>query len=270
MTKIIPRDLIKHLEWEPGQKIDPITNPIIPSTQPLNTRVNRENVTYNFLEGDFGKQILDEYTQLVKNEYQNVSDLQKLSFENNVVEGSNPFAFVLLNKVLQNHGKWIARPTDLERALEEKSINLKGTYGDSGLVLRSNTDPNQYLAQNLIAQIEQREELQSPLMIPLEGLILKYDSSSPNDLSFQLTDFTELIYAPQLDKTNHGKKFNNGDEQGLPIFDKNGSRKLYSNEGEGLCRLCRGRVLGLGARNRNLSNSDSYGRVIVCAEGTSK
>jgi hypothetical protein len=269
MTKVIPRNLIKHLEWKPGQEVAPIKDPINQSTQPLSTRGNQDNLTYDFLEGDFGKQILDEYNQLVQNEYQNVSDLQKLSFENNVVKGSNPFAFVLLNKVLQDHGKWVARPADLERALEKESINLKGTYGDSGLVLRSNTDPNQYLAQNLIAQIKQREELQSPLMIPLEGLDLKYDSSSPNDLSFQLTNSTELIYAPQLDKTNHEKKFNNGDKQGLPILDENGSRTLYSNEGEGLCRLYRYWDLGLDARGRSLSSSNSSGRVIVCAEGTS-
>jgi len=270
MTKIIPRDLIKHLEWEPGQEIAPIKDPIVQSTQPINTRINQDNLTYDFLEGNFGRQILDEYNQLVQNEYQNVSTLQKLSFEDNVVKGSNPFSFILLNKVLQNHGKWVARPTDLERALEKESINLKGTYGDSGLVLRSNTDPNQYLAQNLISQIEQREELQSPLMIPLEGLDLKYDSSSPSDLSFQLTDSTELIYAPQLNKSNHSKKFNNGDEKGLPIFDENGSRTLYSSEGEGLCRLFRDGDLDLGAGDGDLSSSGSDGRVIVCAEGTSK
>ena len=34
MTKIIPRDLIKHLEWKPGQATAPIVDPVV---QPVNT-----------------------------------------------------------------------------------------------------------------------------------------------------------------------------------------------------------------------------------------
>ena len=38
MTKIIPRDLIKHLEWKPGQATAPIVDPVVqPSAQPQNT-----------------------------------------------------------------------------------------------------------------------------------------------------------------------------------------------------------------------------------------
>ena len=31
MTKIIPRDLIKHLEWQPGQATAPAVNPVTPA-----------------------------------------------------------------------------------------------------------------------------------------------------------------------------------------------------------------------------------------------
>ena len=271
MTKIIPRDLIKHLEWKPGQA----TAPILPITNSVPKKMdsfNSENASYSFLEGNFGKQILEEYNQLVQEEYKNASALQNLSFADDVVKGSNPFAFALLNKVLQNHGKWIARPTDLERALEEKSINLKGTYGDSGLSLRSEKNPNEYLAKNLMSQLKEKDHNlgEDTIMIPLAGLGLKYDSNSPHNLAFQLTDSSEIIYAPQLNKSNHQKKFNSADEQGLPIFEDEGSRTLYSNQDEGLCRLYRNGGLDLFARVEDLANSNSSGRVVVCAEGASK
>ena len=270
MTKIIPRDLIKHLEWNTGQEVPlspPVTNPT-----PQNTgSFNKDNASYSFLEGDFGKQVLEEYKQLVQNEYQNTSALQELSFADDVVKGSNPFASILLNRILQNHGRWVARPADLERALGKGSINLNGTYGDSGLVLRSESNPNEYLAKNLAAQVKEKGYTVGgdAVMIPLAGLGLVYDSASPHDLIFQLTESSEIIYAPQLNKTNHGKKFNHADEQGCPTFEDNGSRTLYSNEDNGLCRLFRCRDLGLGARDDDLADSDSSGRVVVCAEGTS-
>ncbi len=208
------------------------------------------NVNYSFLEGNSGKQILEEYNQRVKADYKDSSALKVLSFADNVVQGSNPFAFVLLNKILTQQKMRVATPADLERALEKEAINLKDTYGDSGLILRSDGEPNEYLARDLINQVKQRGNLQYPLMIPLAGLDLKYDSNSPHNLTFQLTDFSELICASQLNKTNHSKKFNRADKQGLPIFEDNGSRTLYSNEDGGLCRLCRNRDLDLNARFR--------------------
>ena len=263
MIKIIPREKIKHLEWQEGEEI-PKENPI------KNTPKNfpSENVSYSFLEGDFGKTILEEYKMLVKEDYKNASALNVLSFEDNVVKGSNPFAFVTLNKILKSHGKWIARPKDLERALENDSINLKGTYGDSGLVLRSEGDPNEYLAKNLIEQIKERQTIEYPLMIPLAEINLVYDSKSPNNLSFKLTDSTELIYVHQFEHKNDHSKFDKADDKGLPIFDTKGKRTLYTGEG-GLRRLYRGRISNLDARNWYLAYSYFDGRVVVCAEGAS-
>lgn len=242
----------------PSEKVQPIT-PVQQSPPLMN------NVNYSFLEGNFGRQILEEYNQLVQSEYQNASALNVLSFEDNVVKGSNPFAFVLLNKVLQNHGRWVARPVDLERALEKEAINLDGTYGDSGLVLRSENNPNGYLAKNLAFQVKEKcyGIRDDTVMIPLAGLGLVYDSNSPHNLVFQLTDSSEIIYAPQLNKTNNGKKFNGADEKGLPAFEDNGSRTLYSKEDGGLCRLFRFGDLDLYAWVGDLANSDSFGRVVV-------
>jgi len=247
----------------PAERVQPAT-PISQSSPLIN------NASYSFLEGDFGRQVLEEYNQLVQSEYQNASALQKLSFADDVVKGSNPFALILLNRVLQHHRKWVARPVDLERALDKDAINLRGTYGDSGLVLRSETNPNEYLAKHLASQIKEKgyDVGGDSVMIPLAGLGLIHNSNSPHNLVFQLTDSSEIIYAPQLNKTNHNKKFNKANEHGLPIFEDNGSRTLYSNE-DGLCRLYRCRGLGLVAGGDVLANSIDNGRVIVCAGGTS-
>lgn len=231
------------------------------------TPFSTSNVNYSFLEGNSGEQILEEYNQRAKKDYKDSSTLKVLSFSDNVIKGSNPFAFVLLNKILTQQKIRIATPVDLERALEKEAINLKDTYGDSGLVLRNDGEPNEYLARDLINQIKKRGSLQYPLMIPLAGLDLRYDTNSPHYLSFQLTDFTEFIYAPQFEHKNDQAKFNKADEKGLPIFDKNGSRTLYTENG-GLRRLYRCWGLGLDSRVRDLADSGGSGRVIVCAEGT--
>ena len=65
-----------------------------------------------------GKGIFDEYNQRVSKDYQGASALSVLSFADNVVKGSNPFAFVLLNKILTQQKMRVATPADLERALE--------------------------------------------------------------------------------------------------------------------------------------------------------
>jgi len=265
-----PRFIKTAERWKNKEVPSEIIQSVNPATQNTGNFIT-DNASYSFLEGDFGRQVLEEYNQLVQSEYQNASALNVLSFANNVVKGSNPFAFSLLNKVLKNHGKWVARPVDLEKALEENAIDLKGTYGDSGLVLRSKNKPNEYLAKNLAEQVEHKGYKfgADTMMIPLAGLELKHDSNSPHNLAFQLTDSSEIIYAPQLNSTNNGNKFNRADEQGLPIFDNGGSRTLYSSEDNGLCRLCRSGDHGLVAGGRGLTVSVSGGRVIVCAEGTS-
>ena len=148
--------------------------------------------------------------------------------------------------------------------MKEGTLDLKGTYGDSALVLSNDGDPNQYLARDLVSQIKQGRKY--PLMIPLADLDLVQDQNSPDKLAFKLTD-SGLIYAPQFENSNNGKKFKEGDNNGLPIFDENGTRTLYTGEG-GLRRLHRNWDLDLDAGDWGLAYSGGVGRVIVCAEGT--
>jgi hypothetical protein len=234
-------------------------------------KIPSENISFSLLEGDYGRQVLGEYNQRVSRNYMNNSALQVLSFADNVVKGGNPYAFVLLNWILREDGKWVARPCDLEKALRENAINLRDTYGDSALVLRSNGEPNTYLANKLTESVRQTSSFtssQSPYAIPLTELGLVSDPNAPNGLVFRLSsNLAEVINAPQLDNKNDLAKFNNCDDNGLPIFDKSGSRTLYTCEG-GLTRLIRYGILNLDAGNGGLAGSVADGRVIVCAEGT--
>ena len=248
-------------------------NPTVPEARPVkpipqNPLMSKtDDINFSYLEGSEGERIFKEYQTVANKDYQGVSVFNNLSFKDNLVKGSDPFSFILLNKILMKEGIWVASPSDLERCLRENDLDLKGTYGDSGLVLRSEGDPNSYLASNLALQVKQKLNLQYPLMIPLNGLDLGYDSNSPNNLAFKLTDKSEIIYAPELDNQNSDAKFNETNENGLPILDTNGTRTLYTGEG-GLRRLYRNGNLNLGARDRGLAYSDGSGRVVVCREAT--
>ncbi|MFH1802513.1 MAG: hypothetical protein ABH864_03605 [archaeon] len=234
----------------------PTTNPDPPAGQ--------GNFTYSFLEGDFGKEVLAEYNAKADKDYPGDTALKKLSFADNFVKGSNPFAFVLLDCILEPKGIRIASPADLERALEEGNLNLRGTYGDSALVLRNEGEPNLYHAKALVEQIKQRGNFEYPLMIPLRGLDIYTDANSPHGIAFSLTDYTELIHALVLNNSS-GSKFNTGDKKGRPILDAEGKRTLYTAEG-GVRRLCRYRDLSLSAGDEVLAYSGEGGRVIVCRE----
>ena len=220
----------------------------------------------DFLGGDFGKPVLEEYNGRVKSDYNNASALNVLSYDDKVAGGSNPFAVVLINQIVSQEGLRTATQADLEKILKLNALDLRGFYEDSALVLRNQDDPNKYLAKNLAEQIKARQKLRYPIMLPLNGVELVNDSDSEYGLAFKLKEDAEIIYAPQLAHKNNHKKFSEADEKGLPIFDKNGERTLYTRE-SGLVRLYLGRDLGLHSYGVDLAFSDSDGRVVIIRSG---
>lgn len=221
-----------------------------------------------FLGGDDGKEIDRE----IGGKYEQ-SALQKDSYKGGVIKGSNPFYVVAVNELLRQNGLRTATPADLERVLKTNALYLRGHYEDSALVLRSAEDPNAYLAKDLAKQIKQRtgKQRKMPVMIPLAGLELREDQNSDYGLAFNLTDDSEIIYAPILNKG--GGNFTSEDineKTGLPKRTKReGNRYLYTRD-SGLSRLCLGGDLGLYSGNGDLAYSDVYGRVVVVSgEATS-
>ncbi len=222
-----------------------------------------------FLEGDFGKAFLKEYQGRVKSDYNDNSSLDVLRQEG-VVKGSNPFVIVLTNQILRKEGLRTATQADLEKALKLDVLPLRGIYEDTGLILRSEDEPNKYLAKNLAEQVKTTVG-KTPIVIPLNGLELVNDSNSPHGLIFKLTDESELIYVPILDGKNNGKSFSETGKYGLPEKLGKGNRTLYTRD-SGLSRLYLDDDLDLGSDYwRGLDGSYAYGRVVVVSgKGTSQ
>ena len=246
-----------------GHRISDIPSEMPERTQePIPAEVSSTGLS--FLVGEFGQAVLKEYEGRAKADYCNQKALNVLSYsgEEGIVNGSNPFAAVLVNQIVQPK-LHVATQADLERILKSVSLALQGIYEDSGLVLRSEGEPNSYLARNLYTQIKERNKKQKlPVMIPLAGLELVNDQNSPHGLAFNLKEKAEIIHAPELGHKNNGKKFQEVNERGLPIFGKNGNRTL-STRNSGLSRLYLDRGLDLGSRGAYLADSDDGGRVVV-------
>jgi hypothetical protein len=224
----------------------------------------------DFLRGEFGRAVYDEYQERVEADYDNNSTLTVLSYDN-VVKGSNPFAIALVNDIIMQEGFRTATTADLERVLRADSLDLRGFYEDSGLVLRGENNPNEYLAKNLAEQVKARQELEYPIMIPLNGLELVKDNDSSHGLGFKLREDAEIIHSQILYKESGNFSSEDIDEKtGLPKKLGVGNRKLYTRD-SGLSRLCLGRSLDLYSNYENLAYSSSVGRVVVVsAEGTSQ
>src|SRR3989344_6156115 len=189
--------------------------------------VPKEYLTIGFLEGDFGKEVLNEYKGRAK-DYNKHLDI--LSYKYNIVQGSNPFAVVLMNKVLNEEGLKTASQSDLEKAIKLNALNLNGTYEDTALILRTENNPNSYLAKDLMKQIRKsNKEAKIPVMIPLNQLGLVKDANSDYGLAFKLKEDAEIIYAPILNKETGSFSSEDMDENtGLPTKLGKGNRTLYT------------------------------------------
>jgi len=141
--------------------------------------------------------------------------------------------------------------------------------------LRTNGDPNSYLAGNLMKQVKERigKLGKMPVMIPLYGIGIVKDQDSPHGLAFKLKDDAEINYAPILNKSNNSN-FNSEDidiKTGLPKKIGKGNRTLWTRD-SGLSRLFLFRNLDLDSDDGDLTNSGDSGRVVLVstAEGGSQ
>ena len=221
----------------------------------------------DFLQGDFGKAVLEEYQERVKEEYNDNKNLKVLEYEDEVIKGSNPFAICLVNQIVREEGLRTATQSDLEKILKLNALNLRGFYEDTSLILRSEDEPNSYLAKDLSEQIKQRQELKYPVMIQLYGLELRNDEDSNYSLAFNLRDDSEIIYVPILNENSENFSSQDIDEKiGLPKKLGEGERYFYTGD-SGLSRLSLDDELGLGSLDYHLADSDGDGRVVLVKTG---
>jgi len=132
---------------------------------------------------------------------------------------------------------------------------FRGFYEDTGLVLRSLNNPNNYKAKYLYEQLGKANST-LPIFFDLRGL--KLDAN----LNFNLTEESRYKTANCLN-WKIGTKYSKIDEFGLPKEeDKNSSRQIWTLK-DGLVRLYLNGLLDLVSYNEDLEDSLDNGRVVV-------
>lgn len=228
-----------------------------------------------FLEGDFGEAFLEEYKGRSNSDYKGARQLDVLRYNGQTVTGSNPFTVVLANQILSQEGLRTASQADLETAMRVGAMDLRGTYEDTALVLRSDEDrdwsANTAIARDLGKQLKARGikySAKSPAVIPLTSLELNTADNNYR-LSFRLTEDGKVYEAQILSGDGDFDSEDLDRKTGLPRKLMGGKRHLYTR-GNGLSGLYLDDDLNVISDGRGLDNSDDDGRVVVVsAEGTS-
>lgn len=226
-----------------------------------------ENVpAATFIQGHDAEPFLEEYNGRVKRDFDNAEQLRVLTYdkENQLVRGSNDFAVVLANQMVRPQGMRTATQADIEQVIATEALPLYNQYEDTGLVIRSESGVNSYLAQNTMMQMRKRmPEAKFPLMIPLAGLNLVQDSNSEYGLAFKLRDDAQIYEVPILNEDGNFTAENINSETGLPTkVGKEGTRHLYKRN-DGLSRLYLDRSLSVDSVSDNLASSNDNGRVVL-------
>jgi hypothetical protein len=225
--------------------------------------------SYNFLVDKFGEEILKEYNSIVKQDYKDNSNLKVLNFRDNLVKGSNSYAVVLMNKILSKQGLRTATPADAQRIINMDENSLKGVYTALGLVLRTENAPNEYSATQLAKQAKDRKynfSNSNPLIFKPSDLELIADNTFRYGLGFNISEQATPFNASQLKSKNSGKNFKTTEDNGIPIFDKNGNRTNYAMN-YGLHGLGLNENLDLVSGVVYLALSNDFGRIVVMNDG---
>ena len=150
-----------------------------------------ENIpSYNFLESDFGREVLNEYNSAVKSDYRDNPALKILNLDNNVAKGSNSYAIFLMSKLLSKYGLRTANSADAQKIIDNNDNFLRRVYVDLGVVLRSDNGANEYLAKQLAKQAKDRKykfSNSNPLVFRPSDLELILDGNSPSGLGFKVS-----------------------------------------------------------------------------------
>ncbi len=226
--------------------------------------IGTQVLDYSFLGGEIGKKAHEEIVRKYGGDHPFVTQNVFYDEESELIKGSKPGYIIVLNEFLLR-GMRTSTSFDLQKAMDEEKITQRGTYEDLGIVLFSESGENEYLAKDLARQVKDRQELKFPTLIHLTGLELRVDENAPNGMAFKLGENSEIIYAPNLSHSNHGKKFSGLDESGVPIFEDNGSYTFYTGN-SGMRVLIRNWDSDLIAGDGVLVYSNAGGRVLVSRE----
>jgi len=190
--------------------------------------------------------------------------------ETEAVVGSTNLLAVGVDQVVNSlyGGTWrtlnladLSLPEVMEFARGKHYIDSRSLVARS---LRDSFEKNNALLRRVYELAEEKEgSIKGPFMV--EGFDYVSDGSKSYGVALAtfMPDF-KVIQNERLDGINNGKKFNEVDELGLPLFTKDGTRTWYARN-EGLSRLFLDRGLGLDSGSGNLANSNDNGRVVLRA-----
>jgi len=244
-------------------------------------KITKNIPSYNFLKGDFGKEIFDEYNSRVKQGFGDNPNLKALNFSERIIKGSNSYIIFLMSEILSKYDLRTANSADVQRIINKDENFLIGFDVDLGLVLRTQDpknkyvfiqDPNKYFAKQLGEQAKDRDyEFSSlcPLVFKPSDLELIVDDNSPSRLGFNIKDSATPFNALELSPKNNNRRFKIANEEyGMPIFDENGNRR-NSLADDGLSSFYLGGDLNLGSWNSYLggSNLNDTSRIVVLNDG---
>ena len=242
----------------------------------VKTKIDKTINSATFLKGNFGKAVLLEYIWRNKEYFCCNPQLKVLTFYEDIVNGSNSYAAVLINQILNQRGLRIGNPTDLGRILKNNIQDLIGKSVDFALVLRNENEPNGYLAKDLIQQLVlQGRKIEMPIMIPLTSLELKIEEKAPHGLGFKLREKSRIIQSHILNEDTYFSLNDIDKATGLPYKTKNIGEGFLYTRNSGLSRMYlrvlppkryserRYSSIAIHADLEGLSISDSNDRIIV-------
>jgi len=216
------------------------------------------------VSGDLGKDVFQKFTAILGG-YSNDTLLSPLYVtRTGDLKNANPFIKVLLEHIFQEKGLALPRLSDYAIALKYFPRELGSFTVDLGFVLRSQEEthePNKVITQDLIDQIKAiKGQVDFPYLISLRGTRLQsYPGSRYNNLSFRLTNDTEIIPAPILNQPGYFSADDLDEDTCLPKSTRQekrqGDLELITGQ-SGLCRAYINVYGDIDTQTKDLSISD--------------
>jgi hypothetical protein len=286
MTKIIPRDLIKHLEWKPGQTK---VQPPIPKSKPISKvpGANFPNLPdasfifrYDGEHKDFFQELISKANAIYSGTNAKIPTGTSGEIQGNLIKRMGLISTIANDSNLRSYNLWPITATQSEYLLQAgKLINPGDNWEDFGMVLydRSQNGYNPREAQAIYDSLKihrqdlslSESDLENKLIIINPGA--EVDSGMPHGVKpIIIPGITQVYQHEVLEKVGEYPSFEGyGLNGGLPLLNQlgSGSRKLYMPDETSEIGL---RVLfrywgheghDLGAWDGDLADSSSDGRV---------
>ena len=280
MIKIIPREKIKHLEWQPGQATAPIVDPVTQPANPSQGVIFPDSPSESFIMSYDGEH-KDYFQELIakvnekfngtraeipigtSGEVQNMYAIKRMALVSTIAN----------NPSLQSQGFYPITPMQDETLLKAGKLpDPRKYWEDLALLLYDTNGNNQKEALALKESIVQHKsdlslpesDLEKRLVIVNAGGVP--DQDMPHGVKPIIIPGITQVYTHEiLNRTGENHKFEYGLDRGLPAVSEigNGNRTLYMPSGDdiGLRVLFRDGDLDLVAGFWDLAVSSSVGRV---------